>query len=237
MIKQAMILAAGTGTRLKPLTDSVPKALLKFRGKTMLEHVMNSLQRQGIEEVIVNIHHLGDQILDFLEKYANTGLTIRISDERDKLMDTGGALVKARSFLEKSGPFLVHNIDIFSDIDFHKMYSFHTERAPLATLAVKNRKTSRNLLVDQNYRLRGWKNNISGEEIRVDDTAQLRPVAFSGIHILDPDIFNFLPVEEPFSMTDAYLDLASKHKILTYDHSPDLWIDMAHPDNFPELNT
>lgn len=236
MIQRAMILAAGTGSRLKPLTDTVPKALLQFRGRTMLDHVITSLRNQGIEEIIINIHHLGEKIIEYLDENDNFGLHLTISDERDKLMDTGGALVKARSLLDKGDPFLVHNIDIFSDIDLSKMSSFHSERAPLATLAVKDRETTRNLLFDHDSLLRGWRNNSTGETILTDQSKDLRALAFSGIHIIDPKIFQYLPEHIPFSMTEAYLDLASKHRILAYDHSSDEWIDMAHPSNFPELN-
>ncbi len=231
-----MILAAGIGSRLQPLTDSCPKALLKFRGKTMLEHVIAQLGAHGFKEIIINLHHHADQIRDFVKQNDGFGLDINFSDESGMLMDTGGGIMQARWFLQSGGPFLVHNIDIFSDIDLTELYQFHLERKPLATLAVKDRPTSRNLLINKEGLLCGWKNNQTGKTILVNAKSEIRQLAFSGIHIIDPHIFDLLPVDEPFSMTDAYLELAEDHRVLVFDHSEGSWIDMAHPDNFPQLH-
>lgn len=235
MISRAMILAAGTGSRLKPLTDIKPKALLTFKGKTMLEHVINQIVSNGITEVIINIHHHADQIVDFVKQNNSFGLNILFSDERDLLMDTGGAIIKARKYLDKNEAFLVHNIDIFSNIDLAKLVDIHLSKGALATLAVKDRTSSRKLLIDSTQRLCGWKNVQTGETIIKNEMPDLKPVAFSGIHIIDQKFFNIYNREEPFSMIKAYLDLAKQHVIRTYDHSDDTWIDMAHPDNFSEL--
>ena len=151
-------------------------------------------------------------------------------------MDTGGGIIKARWFLDTDAPFLVHNIDIYSDIDLDKLYRAHLASNSLATLAVSDRKTSRNLLLDQDGFLSGWKNNATGETIIVREEKNLRPVAFSGIHIIEPEIFNLIDSTDPFSMTTAYLELARDHQINTYDHTGDTWIDMAHRDNFPGVS-
>jgi NDP-sugar pyrophosphorylase family protein len=151
-------------------------------------------------------------------------------------MDTGGGIMKARWFLEEKGAFLVHNIDIFSSIDLGALYEYHRKNQAIATLAVMQRITSRNLLIDEEGLLCGWRNNLTGSEIIVHEKPGLQALAFSGIHIIDPAIFEVLDREDPFPMTNAYLEIASEHRVMTYNHSGDSWIDMAHPNNFPELN-
>lgn len=235
MISRAMILAAGEGTRLQPLTNHLPKALLLFRGKTMLEHVLIHLKKHGIREVIINIHHHADKIVEFVHQNSRFGIDIEFSDERAMLMDTGGGILKAEWYFKDHGPFLVHNIDIFSDINLEELYLAHSKRRPLATLAVTSRETSRNLLVDSDNYLCGWKNNSTGETIVVKEKPPLHGVAFSGIHIIEPELSQLLTSKEPFSITDGYLKLAANHQIFAYDHSDGVWIDMAHKDNFPEL--
>ena len=253
----AMILAAGVGSRLQPLTDKTPKALLHFRGKTMLEQVIEKLKLHGITEVVINIHHHAEQIVEFVRKHDDFGIKISFSDEQEQLMDTGGAIVKARGLLEGRGPFLVHNVDIFTDLDLMALYQAHLEGKALATLAVRERETSRNLLVDRSGRLCGWRDNKSGEAVMVegwknrcglvdrhpesgmpDDAfaeTDLKPLAFSGIHVIAPEIFEVLDSKEPFSIIQAYLRLAGDYKIVAYDHSSDHWIDMARKENFPGL--
>jgi NDP-sugar pyrophosphorylase family protein len=235
MLTRAMILAAGTGTRLQPLTDEKPKALLKFQGKTMLEHVISQITGHGIKDIIVNVHHHADQIITFVKNNNYFGINISFSDEREQLMDTGGGILKAQWFLDGFGPFLVHNVDIFSDIDLKKYFKAHAAGRAIATLAVTDRKSSRNLLIDKENRLCGWENKRSGEKIISIRKTGLRGLAFSGVHIIDPEIFTLIENKEPFSMTTAYLELAGTRKILTYEHSGDTWIDMAHQDNFREL--
>lgn len=235
MFNKAFVLAAGVGSRLRPLTDVIPKALLDFRGKRMLEHVVESLVDQGFTEIMVNVHHHPDQMKAFIDKMHFQGVSISISDESDELKDTGGALVKARDFLDGEDAFLVHNVDIYTNLDLQEFYRYHKLAGGIATLAVKDRQTSRNLLLDDEGRLCGWRNNQTGEKIIVRNTEDLTARAFSGIHILEPEIFTFLETSGPFSMTDAYLSLAEHQRIMTYDHSSDEWIDMAHKDHYPEL--
>ncbi|MFC2091042.1 nucleotidyltransferase family protein [Bacteroidota bacterium] len=226
MIRKALILAAGVGSRLRPLTDSTPKALLEYRGKTMLEHVVIQLATNGIRDIVINIHHHADMIIEFVRSKNN----IEFSDERDLLMDTGGAIIKARRHLQSNGPFLVHNIDIFSNLDLKEMLALHEEEEALATLAVRHRKTSRNLLIDGENYLCGWRNNDTGEQILVREKSEIDAVAFSGIHILNPQVFEIINRSDPFSIIKAYLELAENYKILTYSHNDDIWTDMAHPE-------
>lgn len=164
---KAMIFAAGLGSRLKPLTDTMPKALVPIAGRPMLEHVILKLKAAGFTEIMINIHHFGEQILDFLKANENFGLIIHISDERDLLLDTGGGVKKARSFFENSDePFLIHNVDILSDVNLKELYDYHLQSGAVATLLASQRKTSRYLLFDTDKRLCGWINK---------DTEQVKP--------------------------------------------------------------
>jgi N-acetyl-alpha-D-muramate 1-phosphate uridylyltransferase len=234
-MSRAMILAAGLGTRLLPLTKRTPKALLPYKGKPMLEHVMLKLRDAGITEIIINIHHKAEHIIDYVLENKGFGLKVMFSDESDQLLDTGGGIAKARIFFEGQGTFIVYNIDIFSNIDLKQLLKVHEDGNQLATLAVKNRETSRNFLMDDQNLLCGWRNNQTGEEIITREKEDLNGTAFSGIHVLDDRIFPLLHEEGPFSITTAYLELSKKHDIYLYNHSKDHWVDMAHPSNFPSL--
>lgn len=226
-----MILAAGVGSRLRPLTDKTPKALLKFEGKTMLEHVINQLSNYGISEIIINLHHHADMVEDYVVEKKNFGLKIAFSNERDGLMDTGGGIVKARWFLDDA-PFIIHNVDVRTDLNLADLYQAHMKKRPLATLAVSDRETSRNLLIDAGGQLCGWRDNRTGEEIITRMKVGMKGVAFSAVHVMDPMIFDLLDRDKPFSMTDAYLALAAENEIMTFDHSGGVWTDMAKPGNF-----
>ena len=156
---KAMIFAAGMGTRLKPMTDNTPKALIPINGRPMLEHVILKLKDAGFHQIVINVHHLGDQIIDFLAANNNFGVQIHISDERDYLLDTGGGIKKAAKFLQGNEPFLVHNVDIMSNVDMKKLYDCHLETNLVATLLVSKRNTSRYLLFNKESRLCGWRNH------------------------------------------------------------------------------
>ena len=209
---KAMIFAAGLGSRLKPLTDKMPKALVPVAGCPMLEHVILKLKASGFTEIVINIHHFGDQILDFLKVNHNFGLVIHISDERDYLLDTGGGIKKARSFFEDSDePFLIHNVDILSDINLKELYDYHIQKGGIATLLASRRKTSRYLLFNQRQKLCGWINKGTGQ-IKPEGfhyvEAFYQEYAFSGIHVLSPAIFQLMDVpcwEGKFSIMDFYL--------------------------------
>lgn len=224
---KAMIFAAGLGTRLRPLTDTCPKALVPVSGKPLLQRVIEHLKDHGITEAVINIHYLGEQIREFLQHHQNFGLRIGISDETDRILETGGGLWQARHFFDDGNPFLVCNADILTNIDIRKFRESHEQQDGLATLAVRKRDSSRLLLFDDTGRLCGWKNTKSGE-LRLPRHADLlNEFAFSGYHIIDPEIFSYPTRTGVFSMTDWYLDLCASHDICQYDHSEDIWIDIG----------
>ena len=209
---KAMIFAAGLGSRLKPLTDTMPKALVPVAGCPMLEHVILKLKASGFTEIVINIHHFGEQIIDFLKTNNDFGVTIHISDERDRLLDTGGGIRKARLFFENSGePFLVHNVDILSDMNLKELYDFHMQSGSVATLLASRRTTSRYLLFNTERKLRGWINKDTGQ-VKPEgfhyDESLYREYAFSGIHVFSPAVFRLMEAprwEGKFSIMDFYL--------------------------------
>ena len=214
-----MIFAAGLGTRLKPLTDHMPKALVPVAGKPMLEHVIGKLKAAGFDEVVINVHHFADQIIDFLKEKDNFGIRIWISDESEELLDTGGGIKKAAPHFDE--PFLVHNADILSNIDLKAMYNYHLTSSNDATLLVSPRKTVRYLLFDEGNRLQGWVNK---------DTLQTKPegfvyhpevqkeYAFGGIHVISPTLFKYMGDgwTGKFSIMDFYLRTCHEAQLGSY---------------------
>ncbi|MGC8803285.1 MAG: sugar phosphate nucleotidyltransferase, partial [Bacteroidales bacterium] len=183
---KAMIFAAGKGTRLQPITQTLPKALVPFHGRPLLEQLIRKCIRYGITEMVVNVHHLGEQIVDFLEQQRYFGITIHLSDERDRLLDTGGGLKKAAHWLRGDEPILIHNVDIVSDLDFDELLEQHKAAGTIATLAAMNRMSNRRFLVDSKQRLCGWENVATGErKIVVNITEALMPAAYCGIAIIE----------------------------------------------------
>lgn len=227
---QAMILAAGLGTRLKPWTDQHPKALALVNNKPLLQHNIEYLQRHGIYNVVVNVHHFADQIREAIEKNRGWGSTLMLSDESDAVLETGGGLKRAQWFFNP-GNFVLMNVDVLTDLDLQEMMHFHHAQEPLATLAVKDRTTSRYFLFDEEDSLCGWRNIKTGEQILVRQKATLIQKAFSGIHIINTDIFPLLIREGKFSMVDVYLQLAHSHTIQAFDHSPGNFIDVGTPES------
>ncbi|MBE6318567.1 MAG: nucleotidyltransferase family protein [Bacteroidales bacterium] len=230
---KAMIFAAGLGTRLRPLTNDRPKALVKVGGVVMLERVINRLKGHGIDEIVINIHHFGEKIIDFLKENNNFGINIHISDERDLLLDTGGGILKTKEWLDGNEPIIIHNADILTDFDLHKMVKQHIENDADATLLVADRKTARYFYIDDTNRLRGW-TNISTGEVKpanyiANDTDKLR--AFGGVHIVSPAIFNELKSysnEPKFSITPFYIDKCNDLKIMGYTPTEDYkWHDIG----------
>lgn len=208
-MKQAMIFAAGLGTRLKPLTDTMPKALVRVGGEPLLWHVIQKLKAAGYERIVVNVHHFAQQIVDYLQQNENFGLDIRISDESDGLLETGGGIRKALPFFDPDSPVLIHNVDILSNFGLDLRAWPQQETVPDALLLVSQRKTKRYLLFDDEYILDGW-TNIETGEIRSPypllDTSSLKQLAFSGIHILWPRVFPLLQqMPERFGIIDFYL--------------------------------
>lgn len=222
---KAIIFAAGLGTRLRPLTNNLPKALVKIKEKTLLEITINRLIENGFNEIIVNVHHHADQIISFLREHRFKA-KIEISDERDKLLDTGGGLKKAMWFFD-DGPFLLHNVDIISDLDLSEFYNIHLKNNVIASLAVRNRRSSRYFLFDNEYYLCGWENINTGNKIVSKPRKVLNKLAFSGIHVIDPKLFEFFPEEDKFSIIDIYLKVAKHERIKGFLHNYSFWQDVG----------
>jgi len=233
---KAMILAAGLGTRLRPLTNDRPKALVEVGGRTLLEITISQLRTFGVREVIVNVHHFADMVVDYLQRNHNFGMRIEVSRE-EELLDTGGGLKKAAwFFLEDSGgqdePFIVHNVDVMSTIDLGRMMQFHREHRALATLAVQERETSRYLLFDEQGQLCGRRAGRDGTPELVRPAQQSQALAFSGIHAISPRIFAMMTEEVAFSIINSYLRLAGQgEKILAFRADKYYWRDLGRPEN------
>jgi len=230
-----MIFAAGLGTRLRPLTESVPKALVEVNGTPLLGLIILRLKRFGFRDLIVNVHHFPDKIISYLAENENFGVHITISDERDVLLETGGGLQKASWFFDDGEPFLVHNVDILSDLDLRELYEDHKKSDALATLAVSGRKTSRVLLFDPHGNLCGWRNMKTGEEKWARPTdSPLRALSFSGIHVISPKIFQEITQTGRFSIIDTYLELGSRYDIKAHYHDESHWMDVGKPETLQQ---
>jgi MurNAc alpha-1-phosphate uridylyltransferase len=226
-----MILAAGLGTRLKPFTNSHPKALAMVNGKTLLQHSIEYLQSFGITEVIVNVHHFADQIIKLLKQNNSFGSNVIISDESDNVLETGGGLKKAAWFFNPGESFVLLNVDVLTNMDINLMMKQHLAQNSLATLAVTMRKSSRYFLFDETENLCGWKNEQTGEQKMSKEVDLYKQKAFSGIHIISPEIFSLMKMEGKFSMVDVYLELAKSHAITAFDHSSSKFIDVGKPES------
>ena len=228
----AMILAAGLGTRLRPLTDHKPKALVEWEGKPLLEHVILKLKSQGFTQIIINVHHFAEMIMEYVSSRKQFGIRITFSHEQEELLDTGGGIAHASWFL-KEGPFLVYNVDVNSDLDVDALYKAHIRHGAMATLAVKERETSRSLLMNREGLLKGWRDNRSGETILVDPgQEELIPIAFSAVQVLDPEVFSLFPQQKKFPLMPFYLELARNHPIFLYRHDKDSWTDMGKLESY-----
>ncbi len=228
---QAILFAAGLGTRFKPWTDSHPKALAMVNGKSLLQRNIEYLQQYGVRDVVVNVHHFPEQVVDAIETNKGWGSNIVISDESDELLETGGGLLKAKYLLRAGKPFYSVNVDILTNLNIHKLRAFHDEHKPLVSFAVSDRKSSRVLLLDEDNRLCGWKNLQTGEEKIKIDKPNLVEKAYSCVVIYEPPIFNFIQHTGKFSIMDTYLDLAADHLIMGYDHSGDDLVDVGRPES------
>lgn len=241
MAGKAMIFAAGLGTRLRPLTDTRPKALVEVGGVTMLERVLRRVIDAEYDEIVVNVCHFGEQIIDFLIQKNNFGVTIHVSDERECLLDTGGGILKARHWLDDGSHVLVHNADILTDIDLRAMADFHAKTNADATLLVAKRNTSRYLLFDRNSHLCGWTNKSTGEVKPaglVYDPMVLKALAFGGVHIIGSRVFNMLQSycsEPKFSITPFYVDMCKRLNILGFQPDYDYqWHDVGKIESLKE---
>ena len=230
---KALIFAAGKGTRLKPFTDHHPKALAKVNGVPLLERNIKYLQRYGINDFVINVFHFGEQIVQFLKENNNFGAEIEISDEKDQLLETGGGLVFARKFLDFGDDFLILNADILTDLNITEFVKYHQEKKDFATLAVSDRKSSRKLLFNPEMILRGWVNVETGEQRLAEFNKGFKPLAFSGIHCINPRIFDKIKRTGKFSIMEEYLDLMHTETIHGYEHQAKL-IDVGRPESVLE---
>lgn len=236
---KAMVLAAGLGTRLRPMTDDRPKALVTVAGKTLLEIALLTLRSFGVDEVIVNVHHFAGMICEYLDENGNFGMRSEVSRE-DELLDTGGGLKKAAWFFLKDGaeagePFLLHNVDVLSTIDLARMMQQHKEQGALATLAVQERETSRYLLFDDNAQLCGRRAGRDGRDEMARTAAPVQPLAFCGIQVISPRLLTEMRKEGAFSIIDAYLHLAARgEKIAAFRADEYYWRDLGRPENIAE---
>lgn len=230
----ALIFAAGLGTRLYPLTLDKPKALVEINGKTLLEITILRLKEIGIKTVVVNVHHFPDLIIDYLKSHDYFGVDILISDERNFLLETGGGIVKAATLIDKNTPLLVHNVDIVSDINLQALFDYHMAYKAEATLAVRQRKTSRYLLFNPSMHLCGWENQQTGEKKIIIPQKELQAYAFSGIQIINPSILADITQEGKFSIISAYLELLHKHRLIGYDHTSSQWIDVGKQESLEQ---
>jgi N-acetyl-alpha-D-muramate 1-phosphate uridylyltransferase len=228
---KAIIFSAGLGTRFKPWTDSHPKALAIVNGKSLLQRNVEYLQQYGITDVVVNIHHFPQQIIEAIEENKGWGSNVIISDESDEVLETGGGLMKARHLLEGDIPFISLNVDILTNLDLNKLMAFHQQHKPLVTFGVTDRLSSRVLLFGNDNRLCGWKNLQTGQEKISIAKPGLVAKAYSCVVIYEPQIFDLVKQQGKFSIMDTYLDLAAEHVILGYDHSGDHLVDVGRPES------
>jgi NDP-sugar pyrophosphorylase family protein len=228
---QAMVFSAGLGTRFKPWTDSHPKALALVNGKSLLQRNVEYLQQYGIKDVIVNVHHFADQIIEAVKINNGWGSNITISDERDDVLETGGGLLKAKDLFTTGEKFITCNVDILTDLDLNEVVAFHEQRKCLISFGVTSRKTSRYFLFDEDARLCGWRNTKTGEERLAIRKSSLIEKAYSCVVVFEPEIFELIPFSGKFSLVDVYLKLAVDHLILGFDHTGDKFVDVGKPEN------
>ena len=202
-----------------------------MNGKSLLQRNIEYLQEYGVKDVVVNVHHFPEQIIEAIKKNNGWRSNIVISDETDELLETGGGLMKAKQFLDGDKPFISLNVDILTNLNLNKLMAFHQQHKPLVTFGVTNRKSSRVLLFDENNRLCGWKNLQTGETKLAIDKPNLKEMAYSCVVIYEPEIFSLIKQEGKFSIMDSYLDLAAEHVILGYDHSGDKLVDVGKPES------
>lgn len=232
---QAMIFAAGLGTRLYPITKEIPKALVKIGDKTLLEIVINKMIQNNIKHIVVNVHHFADKIIDFIEE-KNFDCDILVSDERKMLLDTGGGILKAYkdNLFVDNEDILIHNVDILSDLDFHDIEIYHKKHNNLATLCVKNRASSRYLLFNENNELCGRENLSTNSRTVTREYNNLFQYAFSGIHIISPTLLDMTKLEGKFSIIETYLELSKHHILKAYIDTQSKWLDVGKIDSLQQ---
>jgi NDP-sugar pyrophosphorylase family protein len=215
----------------------LPKALLPVRDVPLLQHWIQYLKFFGVTEIIINVHHLADQITEFLSVHNNFGIRIEISHEREGLLDTGGGLKKARWFFDDGKAFFLAAVDVITNLDLIQLYQYHLENKALATLAVKQRPSTREFIFDDQNNLCGWTNHGTGEICWSRPAEKVHPIAFSAIHVIDPALFSLITEQGAFSMTDLYLRLAMENTIKGFEHNASLWFECGRVENLETLNT
>jgi N-acetyl-alpha-D-muramate 1-phosphate uridylyltransferase len=225
-----MLFAAGLGTRFKPWTDKHPKALAVVNGKSLLQRNIEYLQKYDITDVVVNVHHFPEQVIDVIEKNDGWGSTVTISDETGELLDTGGGLLKAKHLLFRNS-ILALNVDILTDLNIKHFLAHHQQENSIITVAVSDRNTSRYLLFNKYNRLIGWRNKTTDETRIVIEAKDIFEKAYSGMAIFQPEALDLISLRGKFSLIEAYLQLAPANKIAAYDHTGERWIDVGKPEN------
>ena len=228
---KAMIFCAGMGTRFKPCTDKHPKALALVNGKSLLQRNVEYLQKYNIKDVVINVHHFAEQIIEAVEKNDGWGSNILISDEREALLETGGGLLKAQTLLSNGQPFITLNADFLTDLNLDHLLEFHALKKAFISFGVTDRQSSRKFLFDADDRLCGWENNLTGEKKMSRNETHLKSKAYSCVVVFDPEIFERIPQRGKFSLVETYLSLAKDELIFGYDHSGDKLIDVGKPES------
>ncbi len=226
----ALIYAAGLGTRLAQITQNKPKALVEVAGKPMLLHAIEKLIEAGVTRIVVNIHHFADQIIDYIAQLDFPQVEILISDERNELLETGGGLLKAAPMFIPDKPIILYNADVLTGIRLKDMVSYHQQKGGIATLMVKDRPTSRYFLFDENMRLSGWENRAKEQERITRQVNPLTSLAFSGIHIIEPELVTLLGEIRKFSITNGYLDISDSNAIYGWSNWKEYWFDIGTPE-------
>ena len=232
----ALIFAAGLGTRLGTLTQNVPKALVEVAAKPMLLHAIEKLIETGITNIVINVHHHAQAVIDYVNTLQFPNIQIHISDESDLLLETGGGLLKAAPLFTPGKSIIMYNADVLSGANLNLMVKYHRKKKGLATLMVKDRPTARYLLFDEDLRLSGWENIATGER-RISRKNDINvPLAFSGVHIVEPEIIDYLGAVRKFSITNGYLDLSSNHAIYGWRDWDEYWFDIGTPEKLQKAN-
>jgi NDP-sugar pyrophosphorylase family protein len=232
---KAMIFAAGLGTRLQNETAAKPKALVEIGGKPLLQHAIEKLKNAEVSEIVVNVHHFSELVISFI-KENDFGIPIHISDETEKLLDTGGGLKKAACYFDDNEPILIYNVDILSNLNLQLLLEEHLKSGALVTLAVRKRETQRYYKFDSEMNMVGWINKKTGDtKVSVPEKYEkATAMAYSGFHVIQPEIFSLMPETDRFSVTDFYLELAKTHIIKGFYDDSDLWMDVGKPEQLEE---
>jgi len=235
---KAMILAAGRGTRLLPLTGSQPKALVPLNGKPLLFHVLSRLQAAGFREVVINVHHHAAKLIQYIASQPVPGLELSISDESGQLLDTGGALLHAAPLLEGGGDILVHNVDVLTDLSLTDLLDDHQRSDALVTLAVRDRQSGRYLLFNDRGQLVGWKDVRQEKSLWSDGPVEeVSALAFSGVQVISERLLELLPRRQRFAIIPEYISLARQHTLRSFIHNAGLWMDLGRPEDLRQAES